>query len=193
MAGSNISPMSAPENKSAPLRILHLNSMLTGGGTDDQCIKLATELHRLGQTVWLAGPAGRDLEPMVKSTGVPFVDTGPSSGKLKFVLRAAQFIKKERIQIVHGHHGRDIWPSIFAVRLAGTRPKLVLTRHMAKSPGSRASKEFLLGQCDALIAVSEFVAKVLREGAYEPDSPEAARSPSHEGRLSKNPRHLRRH
>jgi glycosyltransferase involved in cell wall biosynthesis len=33
----------------------------------------------------------------------------------------------------------------------------------------------LLGQCDALIAVSEFVAKVLREGVYEPDSPEEER------------------
>ena len=46
---------------------------------------------------------------------------------------------------------------------------------MAKSPSSWASRHFLLGQCDALIAVSEFVAKVLREGAYEPDSPEAER------------------
>jgi glycosyltransferase involved in cell wall biosynthesis len=62
-----------------------------------------------------------------------------------------------------------------AARLAGTRPKLVLTRHLAKSPSSWASRRFLLGQCDALIAVSEFVAKVLRQGVYEPDSPEAER------------------
>ena len=33
----------------------------------------------------------------------------------------------------------------------------------------------MLGQCDALIAVSEFVARVLREGVYEPDSPEEER------------------
>jgi glycosyltransferase involved in cell wall biosynthesis len=32
-----------------------------------------------------------------------------------------------------------------------------------------------LGQCDAMIAVSDFVAKVLREGAYEPTSPERER------------------
>jgi len=159
----------------APLRILHLNSLLTGGGTDDQCIKLAAELHRLDQKVWLAGPAGRDLEPMVKSSGVPFLDTGAASGKIQFIMRAARMIRSERIQIVHGHHGRDIWPSIFAARLAGTRPKLVLSRHLAKSPGSWASRRYLLRQCDALIAVSEFVAKVLREGAYEPNSPELER------------------
>ena len=162
-----------PDNPT--LRILHLNSMLTGGGTDDQCLKLAAELHRLGQKVWLAGPAGREFEPVIKGSGVPFLDTGPTSGQLRFILRAARFIRREQIQIVHGHHGRDIWPAFFAARLAGTKPKIVLTRHMAKSPASFASRHFLLGQCDALIAVSEFVAKVLREGVYEPQSPEPER------------------
>jgi glycosyltransferase involved in cell wall biosynthesis len=168
--------MSACEPNSAPLRVLQLNSLLTGGGTDDQCVKLAAELHRQGQTSWLAGPAGRAFQPIVENSGVPFLDTGSKRGQLGFILRAARFIKSGRFQIVHGHHGRDIWPALFAVRLAGTVPKLVLTRHLAKSPGSWASRRFLLGQCDALIAVSQFVAKVLREGAYEPDSPEAERS-----------------
>ena len=158
-----------------PLRLLHLNSLLTGGGTDDQCVKLAGQLHKMGQRVWLAGPSGRRLAPMVSQAGVPFLDTGPAANKLQFILRAAGIIRREKIQIVHGHHGRDLWPTILAARLAGTKPKIVLTRHMAKSPGSWASRHFLLSQCDALVAVSEFVATVLREGAYEPQSPESER------------------
>jgi glycosyltransferase involved in cell wall biosynthesis len=157
------------------LRVLHLNSLLTGGGTDDQCIKLAGQLHKMGEKVLLAGPAGRALAPVVEESGVPFFNTGAKSSKAGFILRAAGLIRRERIQIVHGHHGRDLWPTILASRLAGTRPKIILTRHMAKSPSSWASRHFLLGQCDALIAVSGFVAKVLREGAYEPQSPEAER------------------
>ena len=35
------------------LRIAHLNSMLTGGGTDDQCVKLAKGLSELGQDILL--------------------------------------------------------------------------------------------------------------------------------------------
>jgi glycosyltransferase involved in cell wall biosynthesis len=174
-AAANINAMSISEATPAPLRILHLNSMLTGGGTDDQCVKLAAGLHQIGQKVWLAGPSGRDFEPVVKRSGVPFFDTGANAGKLSFILRVARFIRDEKIQIVHGHHGRDIWPTIFAARLAGTRPKIVLTRHMAKSPSSWASRNFLLSQCDALIAVSEFVAKVLRKGVYEPNAIEAER------------------
>jgi glycosyltransferase involved in cell wall biosynthesis len=46
---------------------------------------------------------------------------------------------------------------------------------MAKSPSSWFSRRFLLSQCDALVAVSRFVAKVLREGVYEPGSPEPER------------------
>lgn len=164
-----------PDNRSTQFRILHLNSLLTGGGTDDQCVKLAGQLHKLGHSVWLAGPAGRLFAPVIAELGVPFVDTGAKASRVQFILRAARFIRREKIQIVHGHHGRDLWPTIMAARIAGTKPKLVLTRHMAKSPSSWASRNFLLTQCDALIAVSEFVAKVLQEGAYEPESPEAER------------------
>jgi glycosyltransferase involved in cell wall biosynthesis len=161
----------APE----PVRVVHLNSLLTGGGTDDQCVKLAAQLHRLGQRIFLAAPGGSPFAPAIAQFGIPHFDTGARANRLQFIFRAARFIRRERMQIVHGHHGRDIWPTIIAARLAGTRPKIVLTRHMAKSPSSPASRCFLLGQCDALIAVSEFVGKVLCEGAYDPQSPEAER------------------
>jgi glycosyltransferase involved in cell wall biosynthesis len=155
-----------------PLRILQLNSRLTGGGTDDQCVKLAGALRQLGQDVWLAGPAGREFAPTIRALQIPFADTGREGpAKIRFILRAARLIREHRIQIVHGHHGRDIWPTILAARFSGARPKIVLTRHLAKSPASWASRRFLLGQCDALIAVSAFVARVLREGVDEPDSP----------------------
>ena len=157
----------------APLRVLQLNSRLSGGGTDDQCARLAAGLMELGRRVWVAGPDGREFSRRIRASGVPFHPTPP--GKAGFVLAAARLIRRERLQIVHGHHGRDLWPTVFAARLSGVRPKIVLTRHLAKSPSSWFSRRFLLGQCAALIAVSEFVGKVLREGAYEPDSPEAER------------------
>ena len=159
-----------------PLRVLHLNSMLTGGGTDDQCVKLACALQQLGQKVWVAGPDGREFSRISRDLGVPFHAT-PPEGPLKahFIRSAAKFIRQEQIQIVHGHHGRDIWPTILIANLSGIKPKIVLTRHLAKSPSSWLSRNFLLGRCDALIAVSRFTEKVLREGVYEPDSPEAER------------------
>ena len=158
------------------LRVLHLNSMLRGGGTDDQFVKLAHGLSQLGHKVWVAGPDGREFAQVVRELSVPFHSTPPEGPlKLRFILSAARLIRREGIQIVHGHHGRDLWPTILAARLSGKHPVIVLTRHLAKSPSSWFSRWFLLGQCDAVIAVSNFVAKVLREGVYEPDSPEPER------------------
>lgn len=157
-------------------RILHLNSLLIGGGTDDQCVKLAFALHQLGQKVSIMGPDGRDFSKVIRTLGIPFHPT-PQEGplKLRFIAAAARMIRQERIEIVHGHHGRDIWPTILAAKFSRIKPKVILTRHMAKSPSSWFSRNYLLGQCDALIAVSHFVEKVLRDGVYEPDSPEEER------------------
>ena len=147
--------------------------MLKGGGTDDQCVKLVQGLRGFGVPTWLAGPDGRDFSRVVRGLDLPFVVTPPEGpAKVRFIASAVRFMRRERIQIVHGHHGRDLWPTILAARLSGVRPRIVLTRHMAKSPSSWMSRRFLLGQCDALVAVSEFVARVLREGVYEPESPE---------------------
>jgi len=156
--------------------VAQLDSLLTGGGTDDQCVKLAHGLYRLGQKVWVAGPDGREFSKVIRDLSVPFYPT-PSEGpgKLRFILSLSRLLRRERIQIVHGHHGRDLWPTILAARLSGLKPKIVLTRHLAKSPSSWVSRGFLLNQCDGLIAVSHFVAQVLREGVYEPDSPEPER------------------
>jgi glycosyltransferase involved in cell wall biosynthesis len=164
------------EEELPPLRILHLNSMLTGGGTDDQCVKLARALVELKQDVRIAGPGGRDFSRIIKELEIPFAVTPPEGPlKISFIRAAAKIIRRDRIQILHGHHGRDIWPTILAAKLSGKKPTVVLTRHMAKSPSSIVSRKFLLGQCDSLIAVSEFTRRVLCEGVYEPDSPEEER------------------
>ncbi len=146
--------------------------MLTGGGTDDQCLRLAHGLAARGHEVWVAAPDGRELTPRVRELGLPWRPTareGPL--KLGFIRSVARACRELNIGIVHGHHGRDLWPAILAARWSGVRPRVVLTRHLAKSPSSWVSRRFLLFHCDRLIAVSEFVARVLREGVYEPESP----------------------
>ena len=71
-----------PDEVAAPLRVVQINSMLTGGGTDDQCVMLASALHELSAQVWIAGPDGRDFSPVIRKLGVPYHVT-PSEGPLK--------------------------------------------------------------------------------------------------------------
>ena len=172
---------SKKKNKAAPaapdaLRILQLNTLLNGGGTDDQCLKLALGLSQLRQKVWLAGPGDRALTPRLAELNIPQHLTPPEGWlKLRFIFDCARFIREQRVQLVHGHHGRDYWPTILAARLSRVNPKIVLSRHLASSPKSFVSRALLLGRVDALVAVSKFVAQVLSEGHADPASPDVER------------------
>lgn len=158
------------------LRILQLNTLLNGGGTDDQCIKLTLGLRQLRQKVWLAGPSDRPLEPAIADLKLARHHTPPEGWlKLRFIFSCARFIRDQRVQVVHGHHGRDYWPTILAAKFSRRRPRIVLSRHLASSPKSGASRSLLLGRIDAMVAVSEFVARVLREGHSDPESPDEER------------------
>src|SRR3954451_24600007 len=97
------------------LRILHLNSMLKGGGTYDQCTKAATGLLGLGHQVAIAGPSDREHSSAVRNAGVPLHPT-PTNSKPAFILNIAKTIRRKSVQILHAHHGRDYWPAIVAAR-----------------------------------------------------------------------------
>jgi glycosyltransferase involved in cell wall biosynthesis len=155
------------------LRILQVNSVLTGGGTDEACVRLSQALSGLNQNVFVAGPDSQFADRL-RQSGVTILPL-PRQKPIPVALGLARHICAVKPDIIHAHHGRDYWPTVIGAALSRQRPKIVLTRHLAKSPGSPMSKYFLLSRCDAMIGVSEFVARVLSEGAYEPQSPEAER------------------
>jgi glycosyltransferase involved in cell wall biosynthesis len=149
--------------------------MLKGGGTDDRSVKIAHALMKMGHWTAMAGPAGRDFSQVVAGLNLPFFPVPLGPLKLAFILRTASLIRREKIGIIHARHGRDYWPAILASKLSGARPRIVLSRHLARSPGSWLSRQYLLRSCDALLACSEFTKKVLCEGVYEPDSKDPER------------------
>jgi glycosyltransferase involved in cell wall biosynthesis len=148
------------------------NSLLTGGGTDSQCLRLMEGLARRGHDVRLAGPRTAPLSPQAMAVNPIF--PAPRR-KISFIHGLFLAINTWEPDIVHSHHGRDYWPHVIARRLAIYPSHAVMTRHLAKSPGSWLGRNFLLSQCDAMIAVSDSVAEILREGHDDPASPEAER------------------
>src|SRR5262249_6317531 len=83
------------------LRILHLNSLLSGGGTDDRSVRIAHSLMKLGHTVWMAGPPGREFSDIAKQLGLAFHPTTIGPLKLPLIAHIARFIRRERVQIIH--------------------------------------------------------------------------------------------
>ena len=145
----------------SPLRIIHLNSLLTGGGTDDQCVKVAHGLQQLGQDVRIAGPEGRDFSKIIHSLNVPFCDTGDTKSKLKFVCAPrnifANSSRTSSTAITDVIFGRPFSPCGFLA--FGQNSCSRVTWPKARVRGRAGNSCW--AQCDALIAVSKFVEKIL--------------------------------
>ena len=150
-------------------RVIMLNSRLRGGGTDTQCLALAQGLIAQGWEVEIAGP---DSAPL--SVAAPALSPLPKFRPLQMIALAG-LLRRSRARIVHAHHGDDYWTALLAARLVQPRPKIIFSRHLAKSPKSPLSRKRLFAEADAVIAVSRFVAQVLTEGHRDPASPVAER------------------
>lgn len=166
---------------------MYLNSRFWGGGTDEFSLRTAQAMAARGHEVWLAGPPGRPGSQRATRLGVPFCPLPSGRLQLPLIRETARLLRARRIDVLQADHGRDYWPAILARRLSGGKPRLVLGRHLAKSPRSWFSRWFLLSQCDALIAVSDFTAAVLSRGHADPHSsnPERHFRPRMRGNLSK--------
>jgi len=169
-------------SSSLTARVIMLNSRLRGGGTDTQSLALAQGLIEQGWEVETAGPETAPL-----SASVPALRPIPKFRPLQ-ILSLASLLRRSRARIVHAHHGDDYWTALLASRLVQPQPLVVFSRHLAKSPRSPLSRQHLFAQADAVIAVSTFVAQVLREGHRDPASSVAERHHRPECRI--DPRRL---
>jgi len=145
-----------------PLRILQLNSIFNGGGTDNQTLELSAGLRESGHDVTLAISRGSRWEPLARQlTGVR-VETFPPKSPLRFVMirTLIRLIRECDAQILHAHQGCDYWPAITASRLANRRTRVVVTRHLMTRP--RAASRVLLLRTSDVIAVSRAVEEVLQ-------------------------------
>lgn len=143
------------------VNILQINSLLTGGGTDMQMLELSRGLHEIGLHVSLAVASERRWESKARETGCALQTFSRRSLlKLAMITAVRSIIRRERIEIIHAHHGRDYWPAVIAAKLAGNGCRVVVTRHLMTRP-RRVSRALLL-RFSHLIAVSAAVAAVQR-------------------------------
>lgn len=148
--------------KPSPLRILQLNTVFNGGGTDNQTLVLAAGLAELGDEVTLAVAEASRWAPLAQRLPGVRVECLPRKSALKLsrILRLSKLLRADRIQIIHAHQGRDYWPAILAARLAGCGTRVVISRHLMTKP-RRMSAGLLLYLSD-VIAVSRAVEGVLQ-------------------------------
>ncbi len=138
------------------MRVLQINSAKNFGGGERHFVDLANGLMKLGHELFLAvAPDSPVLEKLSEFPDKKYLQIKIKNALDVFAARKiAKFIKKNEIEIVHAHTGKDYLPASLAVRFA-PQAKLVLTRHVL-FPLKNVQK-FALKNVSKVIAVSSAV------------------------------------
>jgi glycosyltransferase involved in cell wall biosynthesis len=171
------------------MRILHVSSANTYGGGERHFVDLCRELQARGHEVFAALRPTNEWQKrldFLPPENLLHVSIRNSFGVLS-AMRIAEFVRDNRIEIVHAHVARDYIPASIAC-LAAKDSKFVLTRHLLfpLKPFNR----FALKNLSKAIAVSDSVGEGLRKifppgkvevvyngidlAAFDPDSLRAA-------------------
>lgn len=144
------------------LRVLHIDTERGWRGGERQALWLAQELERGGHTSIVAARAGEPLANRARAAGLTVVPCAPTSELDPIAaLRLRRAIRRERIDVVHAHTAHAV--ALAALATLGTRVPLVVSRrvdfHLRRNLGTR----WKYGRAAMIIAISDAVARVLRE------------------------------
>ena len=143
------------------MNILLLNSARKFIGEAAHCLALAREFTARGHRVWLGVRSGYELEQHAREEGhctvVPFAFSGSFSpaSDARDMMALRRLIRKEAIDVVHCHRGKDHWLAAAAVMFLRHAPPLVRTRHVVVPMATHWFNRWLLGRkTRRVIAVS---------------------------------------
>jgi len=107
---------------SAGLRVLFLDTITKWGGGQKWCVDAGAALRKRGHRVVVACERGSPLELRSREAGV---ETWPARflplGWLLSVPRLARFLRREKIEVIIGNVGRDLWIGALACGISGAR------------------------------------------------------------------------
>jgi len=150
------------------VKILQLSSARTFGGGERHFADLSNALAERGHDVYAAlSPASPLREKLARLPDARII-TPPLRNALDLAsaTRLARFIREQKIEIVHAHLARDYPLAAYAARRAGGVP-FILTRHVPFAMSGL--HKFTLAKVARVIAVSEGIARGLREQRIFPD------------------------
>ena len=136
------------------MKILQLYSSPSPGGGTYHVADLSLGLVERGHKVTVACRPGTQFEQIMDKQPVQCLPLPMRNGIDLHSLRVlVQWIRREQIDLVHAHTGRDGPLAWHAVRLA-RRGRFFVTRHVHRVPKSRYSR-WVLGKADRIITVSQ--------------------------------------
>lgn len=150
------------------MKILQLSSARTFGGGERHFADLSNALSERGHDLYAALSPASPLQAKLARLDDSHIIRLPLRNALDLASATglARFIREHRIEIVHAHLARDYPLAAYAARRAGGVP-FILTRHVPFAMSGL--HKFTLSNAARVVAVSEGVARGLRERRIFPD------------------------
>ncbi len=148
--------------------VLHTESSTGWGGQEKRILRETLCLREKGVRVLIVCQPGSQLEKRAKEHGIDVrthqINSSLDISAIAFIRR---LIKKESVDIVNTHSGKDSWVSSISARLLWERPAIVRTRHLALPVKNRVTYSLLP---DKIVTVSEYVRQYLiKEKGISPE------------------------
>jgi glycosyltransferase involved in cell wall biosynthesis len=146
--------------RAVTIRVLHVDTERGWRGGERQALWLAQELARRGHECLVAA---RPNEPLLQRAGDAGIETVPSSPYSEADIfaswRIRRLIRRRHIAIVHAHTAHAV--ALCGLATLGTTAKLVVARRVDFRLRDNAGTRWKYGRADAIIAISEAVARIL--------------------------------
>ena len=143
------------------MRILHVDTATEWRGGQNQIVLTAEGQLALGHDVRIFANARGELASRARKAALPVHPANVGRGDLSWLTLAAirDAVSVFRPEVIHVHESHGVPGAIWAVRLSGTRPRLVASRRVDFP--LRFMSRLKYGQMDRVLAVSHAVRDVL--------------------------------
>ena len=145
----------APDPR-APLRILHTEWSMGWGGQEHRILLECRKMEERGHRTLIACQPGSGILERARAQGLRTEEVVIRGGfDPRAIAALCRIIRRERIQVVNTHSGKDSWAAGFSAKLAGA-DLLVRSRHIAL-PISNNPLNFVYRMTDGIITTGEAV------------------------------------
>ncbi|MBP2656382.1 MAG: hypothetical protein H6Q73_3951 [Firmicutes bacterium] len=143
--------------QATPIKVMQINSMKIWRGGEVHVFLLCQQLISIGVSTVLACRSGSPIDQKAKDANIPVFNL-PLKNTIDFksAWMLADYCRKNSIDIIHAHNGRDYWLAGLA-KFFNPKLKVVITRHILGPLKNTILHRWLYKKVDQVLAVSETV------------------------------------
>lgn len=145
--------------QTSPVKIMQLNSMNIWRGGEVYVFLLCQKMRSAGEPVVLVCRPGSPIDRKAREADIPVINLPlRNTLDLKSAWAIADYCRKNSIDIIHAHNGRDYWLAGWA-KFFNPNLRIVITRHILAPFKNKSFHRWLYKKVDKVIAVSQAVQK----------------------------------